>query len=509
MRTLSRSGVGFFAGSLTAFAAFGQAPVKLSNFGGGAISPSPRGLATIGARLIFSTSEFGDAGRIGLWRSDGTPLSTVRFAPQITMVTDGLGDPGDSDPRPGPVSAGQLVFFVGTENGQAPAGPTALYRTDGTPEGTFVLRQFTDPGGTFTISPSQLCPVGDTLYFAVQSALWKSDGTAAGTQLVIDLADPMFSRLRGLTNLNGTLLFFTSDVAAENVRGLWRSNGTPGTTQRLVAGLSIDQQSEPGFPSGVKRPVVAGNRAFFSASLQGGPLPAGALWTSDGTPAGSFEVASFPLSGTGSSPRGFTVVGDSAYFIVGNALWRTIGSPPLAAIVRDLTSPDLPIIAPLSTLDNRVIFSLNAGTLSTVAGLWRSEGSSPTTVRYAPNVFIDYSNSDPTNSGSKRPATVDGYLYFSGTTDPAAAGGSAGLWRTDGTLTGTVEVARFNDPFLPGSSSPDSYTPTSTGRRLYFRAGADVYVFDTQTCRADFNGDGTVDPDDLSDFIALYFSPCP
>ncbi len=511
MRTHSASVAALAVGwSVLTSATLAQAPVKLSAFGGsGGMSPQARGLATIGSRLVFSTGEFGDAGRLGLWRSDGTPLSTVRFAPSITMVTSGFADPGDSDSRPGPVTAGQLVFFVGAEGSMGPAGPTALYRTDGTTEGTFLLRQFTDASGTITISPTQLCPVGDTLYFAVQSALWKSNGTIAGTQLVLDLADPMFARLRGFTDLNGTLLFFTSDFAAEGVRGLWRSSGTPGTTQRLIAGLNLDQQGDPGLPPGQKRPIVVGGRAFFSAAITGGPPTAGALWTSDGTVGGSFEVATFPNSGPGSSPRGFTAVGDSAYFIVGNTLWRTIGSPPLAAIVRDFNSPEFPNISPLSTLDNQVIFSINSGILGANAGLWRSEGSSPTTSRFAPNVFIDLLNSNPTDNVTKRPAAVGGHLYFTGTTDPAAAGGNAGLWRSDGTLTGTVEVARFTDPFLPGSTSPDSYTPTNSGRRLYFRAGADVYVFDVQNCRADFNGDGNIDPDDLSDFIAVYFSPCP
>src|SRR5437773_863924 len=79
-------------------------------------------------------------------------------------------------------------------------------------------------------NPASLADVNGILFFtAVDSAtgpaLWKSDGTAAGTVRVKYIAvgagnsGPSF-----LTSVNGTLFFSTNDGASGNE--LWRSNGT-------------------------------------------------------------------------------------------------------------------------------------------------------------------------------------------------------------------------------------------------------------------------------------------
>lgn len=488
--------------------ALAQSPVRLSAFGSDGMSPRAQGLAALGQRLIFSTGEFGDLGRVGLWRSDGSPLTTVRIAPGIVVRT-GFADPSDSDPRPGPVVAGNLAFFVGADVSQGPAGPVGLYRTDGTPEGTILLRQFVD-STMINVPPRQLTALGSTLFFAVRSALWKSDGTVDGTSLVLDLGEASFASPQGLTSVNGTMLFFSGDAFDPAIRGLYRSNGTPAGTTRIVPDLSIDLGSGPTPGEGGRRPAVAGGRMFFSGRTGGIP-GGGSLWTSDGTPGGTFEVASFQSGGVPVSPRGFTAVGApdaTVYFLVGSALWRTIGSPPLAALVRDLGSgPDFASITAIAGLGPSAIFSVVGSTTGDLPGLWRSQGSAQSTARFAPGVYLDTSSNDPGSPAPKTPVEVDGRLYFTGSTDPAGAGTSRALWRTDGTLVGTVEVARFQDPLFPGGQVPDGYV--AAGRRLYFRAGADVYLFNTQECRSDFNGDGNIDPDDLADFIALYFSPCP
>jgi ELWxxDGT repeat protein len=57
--------------------------------------------------------------------------------------------------------------------------------------------------------------------------LWRSDGTASGTQMVKDIPGNFGSGGSypgNLTNVGGTLFFAATD-------GLWRSDGTPGGTQ--------------------------------------------------------------------------------------------------------------------------------------------------------------------------------------------------------------------------------------------------------------------------------------
>src|SRR5262245_55669770 len=72
---------------------------------------------------------------------------------------------------------------------------------------------------TLPSNPSQMVAIGPITYFAADDgvhgvALWKSDGTAAGTVLVKDINPG------SLTNVNGTL-FFTADDGVHGIE-LWR-----------------------------------------------------------------------------------------------------------------------------------------------------------------------------------------------------------------------------------------------------------------------------------------------
>src|SRR4051812_27068557 len=56
--------------------------------------------------------------------------------------------------------------------------------------------------GGVTLVPSAMVGVGQTMFLAVGSALWKSDGTGAGTALVADNLNPS-----ELSNAGGVLYF--------------------------------------------------------------------------------------------------------------------------------------------------------------------------------------------------------------------------------------------------------------------------------------------------------------
>ena len=77
---------------------------------------------------------------------------------------------------------GETVFVGQDVNNQ---NNLALFKTDGTPEGTVVIKDF------FVSGMNDLININGTLFFSVleptrSSELWKSDGTAAGTVLVKD-----------------------------------------------------------------------------------------------------------------------------------------------------------------------------------------------------------------------------------------------------------------------------------------------------------------------------------
>ena len=80
------------------------------------------------------------------------------------------------------------------------------------------------------------------MYFAANNGsfgteLWRTDGTAAGTRLVSNIAADTTSTTsssfpRNLTNVNGRLYFSANNNIAG--RELWRSDGTAGGTRLVV-----------------------------------------------------------------------------------------------------------------------------------------------------------------------------------------------------------------------------------------------------------------------------------
>ena len=118
-----------------------------------------------------------------LWRTNGTPEGTVLVA---TFINE-LG--------PVPVRAGHRVFLASSYGGQA-----RLWRSDGTAAGTVVVKDFATAANI-----SGILAAGDNIYVVTgdtngQQTLWFSDGTAAGTVPLrtakeIDLHADFYGRL--------------------------------------------------------------------------------------------------------------------------------------------------------------------------------------------------------------------------------------------------------------------------------------------------------------------------
>ena len=149
------------------------------------IDPS---LTAVGDRLFFARSEE-DPTESGLWTSDGTEAGTRRVAALPLRNRDAGSDTHL-------IAVGNLLFFIN----QDPAAGAELWRSDGTAAGTFQLADInpgpasafyhSDPSDTFVPTWASL---GTTLlFFATDGSsgfeLWQSDGTAAGTRIVTEIA---------------------------------------------------------------------------------------------------------------------------------------------------------------------------------------------------------------------------------------------------------------------------------------------------------------------------------
>ena len=149
------------------------------------------------------------------------------------MVKDGRPGAGGSNPAQLTAAASQL-FFVADDG----AHGAELWRSDGTANGTFMVLDIA-PG----LNPGQignLGTVGNEAFFLAVSGssgreLWLSDGTSSGTQFLYDLHSGANSSAPGFyTGLAGKVYF----INASSTYGLWETDETPGGTVLLNGGPS-------------------------------------------------------------------------------------------------------------------------------------------------------------------------------------------------------------------------------------------------------------------------------
>jgi ELWxxDGT repeat protein len=198
-------------------------------------------------------------------------------------------------------------------------GSNGLWTTDGTAAGTaIVFGGSGDP--SYVQSPAgQIAVAGDRMFFttydtnAGRSQLWLSDGTAAGTQPVTDVAGIIVE----MAPLQDTLVFVVEQFEQIQVccyarpvpvRQLWKSDGTAvGTgvlkdTRTLGSPIAGSPSIQSGaasraiivYPKLISGLMVVGGAVMFAAYAPSTPN-SGVLWTlqlwrTDGTPLGTTAV---------------------------------------------------------------------------------------------------------------------------------------------------------------------------------------------------------------------------
>ena len=287
----------------------------------GPCSSEPRVLGHLAGdsgRVLLWAGRSND-GRFYLWRSDGTRAGTFRLGEEPIRWN------GDSDPlEPAAVSsvAGGFLYVLG-EAGSV----DALWRTDGTRAGTQVVRAL--PAGH--VAETLLTEAGK-VFFTVRSGsfgdvtwtVWASDGTAAGTVALRDLDG---ARPLGLRAAAGHL-FFVADHGAAGEE-MWASDGTAAGTRPVTGFAPAEPFGDSDF-SDFLRVWVSGGRFFFAAD---DVVHGDELYESDGTPAGTRRITDFGIDTPGF--RDLAVVGGAGNRVVFTAndglgragVWVTTGDP--------------------------------------------------------------------------------------------------------------------------------------------------------------------------------------
>jgi len=362
--------------------------------------------------------------------------------------------------------------------------------------------------GSDSSSPHSFVRLGNTLLFSADDGvhgreLWRTDGTAAGTQLVKDLntgfvsgedftAKPDDSNPRHLTSI-GNAVYFVATLTGRADQVV-RSDGTEAGTQVLTSLPSNGPRLLLEVaPYGLK-PV--GNDVCFFVMYQGLQFD---LWCTDGTPAGTRLVgenlgtrSNFNPDAAASTSTGLMIF-PLTTATHGSELWKTDGTATGTALVKDLTpGPGYSPLGGFVSMGDRVFFSMPSSQGGSDRQLWVTDGTDAGTVRlmaenlrgtpvawngrvyFAANSpqGVELWSSDGTpggtaqvkdlrnGSGSASPRNLtaaQGALYF--TADDGTAGEE--LWVTDGTSAGTQRVVDLR----PGSatSSPSDLTPCGTG----------------------------------------------
>jgi ELWxxDGT repeat protein len=272
-------------------------------------TPVKQIVSTISQLTIVAGSLYFIADHAGIWKSDGTPGSTL---PATAINETIYGGPSNLTDI-----AGTLFFTTGDE-----WGARRLWKSDGTAAGTILIKSFLPPPGRFPpASLAALTNVGGTLFFSGYDSaggyeLWKSDGTPTGTLRVRDIiAGPNGSAPSDLLNVHGRIFFAANDGV--HGRELWASDGSAEGTQLVVDIVSGPAGSNPNSLADVMGSLI------FSANDGRHGYE---IWRSDGTPGSATLIAEIAPGSRSSFPSSFTLAGDYLFFsaddsIHGRELW--------------------------------------------------------------------------------------------------------------------------------------------------------------------------------------------
>jgi ELWxxDGT repeat protein len=432
--------------------------------------------ASLGDRALFFAGTNGPS-PASLLVTDGTAARTTQLAEVNPPVAGEL--------PPAPLSTADLAFFFSREG---------LWRTDGTPAGTFLF-------ALTTLNHYGAALLGREIAFTRCSScgLSLSDGTVAGTRM---LAVPALvgTGPRFYQSLGGRVYFAVLDAAGASV---WITDGTVGGTRELWSGphvrgmatavgrvvfTTLDQTSGTSDVWSVEDGAPAARLAIFEGSISPlvgaaghvywnafDPLVGGELWRTDGTAAGTHAVSNVPdpddLDCTTCVPGGLAVAGGKVFFAAKDAggtgrLWVSTGTAQSSHAVAAGCGGPCPILGNgrLVAVGARVLF-LDGDDGD--GALWSSDGTATGTRR-----LTEVSPSVERHGLQ----AVDGRALFA-----QASGSGEEIWISDGTLAGTRRLIE-----LPGVSFDgfgwSVFTAVAAQHRIFFAApapdGARIYVSD-------------------------------
>lgn len=372
-------------------------------------SSSPVIFGNLDEEIIFAADDVPDGREV--WKTDGTVSGTVQVR--------------DIDPAVGVSSSPYAVMlpFFGADGG---GGTFDLYFTDGTTVGTTMVSAH-DPEGMARAGTRVVFSGNDSLGVGVEpfGADLADGGNVAN---LMDISAAGDSSPEFFVTLGSQVLFFASDGAVATGKELYVSDGTPAGTN-----LVLDINPGAGDSVGGLAGIAFGGYVYFGADDGTNGIE---LWRSNGTAAGTTLVKDIAPGAISSDPGNFAIFNGVLYFTAddntsGLELWRTDGTAAGTYMLKDINTGggSNTVLYPSAADDVYMYFTANDGIYG--EELWRTDGTAAGTV-----LVKDIVN----GAGSSTPLhlrMVSQTLFFSATT---AANGRE-LWKSSGTSASTVLAA--------------------------------------------------------------------
>ncbi|MFN0035648.1 MAG: T9SS type A sorting domain-containing protein [Saprospiraceae bacterium] len=382
-------------------------------------------LKTLGDKAYFLLQK--TSGETELWVSDGSVVGTAKAADVPSSVSD-------VERFEAFFLHGKYIYLAQDQQNLN----SEWVASDGTPAGTEILLDFPANAGyhaEYYGTRAKSILDGSFFFFYCNadndSELWKSDGTAAGTQKV-KVIDAYASFLLGGTQKDIFFLVFQSNEAVH----LWASDGTElGTRPIKFLGNESHIIDHLGF-------ATTDSTVCFESPIL---TPPDFLYRSDGTEQGTYRVeGALAPHLAGSDPIGFVPGPNDAVFFRANlenhvtGVWRSEPDAPFEVTRLDTTSKHsyLQIATPMSVSDKVLWFS-DDKTLSVT-----DEAGAISQI----HLPVSYSGSWSLGPG--------GAIYFTANNDKS-------IWRSDGTPSGTFE-------FFAAPTNSIAYPLKTVGDSIYF-----------------------------------------
>ena len=326
-------------------------------------------------------------------------------------------------------AVGNTLYFRATDG----ANGYELWKSDGTASGTVMVKDINS--GSSSSIPQYLTIIGDTLYFSALSPgngyeLWKSDGTASGTVMDQDIHSTGGSSPADLILVGNTLYFTAMDGI--HGRELWALDPDN------ITGLN----SGSGGGSGGGMTNVTGATCTVSPSLPTGLSIDSSTCTISGTPTAETSNTTYTVTANINSVTYQTTV------------W--LSTSPYGTITSAVDGAALNLGEAMTPITLNYTSQAPAGSFYSGNGsYWMTKDINPTTGSFS------FSQKTGISGNPYGLASLGDFAYFTGR--PTSS--TDGLWKSDGTESGTVPVKEHLHA---------SYM-VSDGNSLYFHNGTQQF----------------------------------